>query len=336
MLVEELGEEALEQYNLVRENVGLLNLTDRGKIEVVGSDRITFLHAMISNDVLELPELCGRYGLLLTARGKMTADFFYYKLPEVLLIDVADVLLPVMQDTLQRYIIMDAVEINNASTKMAHLSLQGPKTQDLVKKLFGGGIPSTCYGIKKVEWDGKALWMVAKNDLAEIGCELIMPVVTVDSLHKAILEEGASLGLVEISQKTRNILRMESCIPWYGQDMDENRYPIEARLEAAISLTKGCYLGQEVVSKAVHVGGVSNLLMGLKLAESTIPDEGAQVFNNQGRQIGSITSAVFSPRCGCPIAFAYIKSKFATPGDICQIETVSGEMTTATIVDNFL
>ena len=62
-------------------------------------------------------------------------------------------------------------------------------------------------------------------------------------------------GLVEISQEARNILRMEAAIPWYGQDMDEYRYPMEARLETAISLTKGCYLGQEVVSKATHTGG---------------------------------------------------------------------------------
>ena len=335
MSAEILPQEILDQHNAVREAVGFLDLTDRGKIGVTGPDRITFLHAMISNDVVELPELTGRYGTFLTDRGKIVSDFFYYKLPATLLIDVARDLLPVTKETLEKYIIMDEVELEDLSAQRAHFSLQGPKAADLVETLFGNAIPGEPYQMRKVDWEGASLWLVAKRDLAESGCELILPTAIAESLKKAILKEGDSLGLAEIAQEARNILRLEAGIPWYGEDMDEHRYPMEARLESAVSLTKGCYLGQEVVSKATHIGGVSNLLMGLKIREPVVPAKDARVLSDEGTPIGAITSAVFSPRFEHPIALAYLKSKFALPGEVCQVETVEGTTAPAEIVEKF-
>ena len=331
-----LKQEILDQHSAVREAVGFLDLADRGKIEVTGPDRITFLHAMISNDVVELPEWSGRYGTFLTDRGKIVSDFFYYKLPETLLIDVACDLLPVMKETLGKYIIMDEVELEDLSDRMSHWSLQGPATSDLVEKAFDNALPSEPYGVREVDWKGASLWLICKPELAESGCELMVSSSLGDSLKEAVLEAGDSLGLVEISQEARNILRLEAGIPWYGEDMDENRYPMEARLDTAISLTKGCYLGQEVVSKATHIGGVSNLLMGLKIRESEVPARDARVLSMEGTQIGSITSAVFSPRFEHPIALGYLKSKFALVGEVCRVESGEGKTSTAEIVEEFV
>jgi folate-binding protein YgfZ len=333
---ERLPREILKQHTAVQESVGLLDLTDRGKIEVTGPDRITFLHSMISNDVVELPELAGRYGTLLTAWGKIVSDFFYYKLPGTVLVDVSKDLLSLMKETLEKYIIMDEVELADLSAHKAHFSLQGPRASDLVERLFGKSIPSGPHGVGKVDWEGNSLWLIAKPELAESGCELIVPTAIVDSLKTAILREGNSLGLVEIFQEARNILRLEAGIPWYGEDMDENRYPMEARLETAISLTKGCYVGQEVVSKAIHIGGVSKLLMGLRINQPAVPAKNTRVLNDDGTQIGTITSAVFSPRFEHPIALAYLKSKFALPGEVCQVEADDGETVTAEIVEKFV
>ncbi|MEE8349308.1 MAG: glycine cleavage T C-terminal barrel domain-containing protein [Acidobacteriota bacterium] len=336
MRTEKLAPDILKQHQAVRETVGFLDLKDRGKIEVTGPDRITFLHAMISNDVTELSELAGRYGTLLTDRGKLVADFFYYKLPETLLIDVSMTLLPVMQETLQKYIIMDEVELTDLSSQWGHFSLQGPRASELVDKLFETSVPDEHYHLKEVNWAGTVVWLIAKPDLFEMGCELIVHDPFRESLKAAVLEAGVGLGLAEISQETRNLLRLEAGIPWFGQDMDGDRYPMEARLESAISLTKGCYLGQEVVSKATHIGGVNKLLMGLKVDQPKVPARDASVFSNEGTPIGVITSAVFSPRFGHPIALAYLKSKFALPGEECRVETGDGESVAAEIVEKFV
>ena len=96
--------------------------------------------------------------------------------------------------------------------------------------------------------------------------------------------------------------------------------PMEARLDGAISLTKGCYVGQEVVARATNLGGVPKLLMGLKLRSDSVPRKGARVLESEGKQIGTVTSGVFSPQLRTAIAFAYLKRNFARSGSVYDIE----------------
>jgi folate-binding protein YgfZ len=331
-----MQQQTQEEYQAVRDAVGFLDLSDRGKIEVTGPDRITFLHSMISNDVKELPEWAGRYGTFLTARGRIVADFFYYKFPEQIILDITTDLLSKTKQTLEKYIIMDEVDLKDVSSDSCHFSLQGPNASNLVKELLGNFGPEEQYAVKEVNWQETTLWLIRKNELAESGFEMIVPRKIAPSLRAALEKKGSSSGLREIGVEARNMLRLEAAIPWYGVDMDENRYPVEARLDQAISYTKGCYLGQEVVSKATHVGGVSNLLMGLKIQAEQIPSQGSLVFNEAGKQIGAVTSAVFSPRCSGPIAFAYLKRAFAEPGGLCQVEVGTGESAPAEVVERFV
>ncbi len=329
-----MQQETQEEYQAVRSAVGFLDLSDRGKIEVTGPDRVTFLHSMISNDVKELPEWDGRYGTFLTARGRIISDFFYYRFPDELLLDISTELLARTIEVLEKHIIMDQVDLKDLSSERSHFSLQGPAASQLVQELFGDSGPGTQYAVQEVKWQDTTLRLIRKDELAECGFEMILPQQIASSLQGSLRERGSSLGLREIGREARNILRLEAGIPWYGIDMNENRYPMEARLEEAISLTKGCYVGQEVVAKATHTGSVGNLLMGLKVKEDRIPPPDSPVLSS-GKQIGAVTSAVFSPRWNCPIAFAYLKRAFARPGEVCQVEVAEGESVSAEVVDRF-
>ena len=331
-----MQQEAQEQYQAVRTAVGFLDLSDRGKIEVTGPDQVTFLHSMISNEVKELPEWAGRYGTFLTPRGRIISDFFYYKFPEELMLDISTDLLDRTIEILEKHIIMDQVDLKDLSSERSHFSLQGPAASQLVQELFGSSGPAQQYAVQKVSWQDTTLLLIRKDELAECGFEMILPQQIASSLQEALRERGSSLGLREIGREARNILRLEAGIPWYGIDMNENRYPMEARLEEAISLTKGCYVGQEVVAKATHTGGVSNLLMGLRIKEDRVPPPDSPVLNSQEKQIGTVTSAVFSPRWSCPIAFAYLKRAFARPGELCQVEVAKGDSVPAEVVDKFV
>jgi folate-binding protein YgfZ len=330
-----MQQQTQEEYQAVRDAVGFLDLSDRGKIEVTGPDRVTFLHSMISNDVQELSEWAGRYGTFLTARGKIVSDFFYYKLPEQIILDITTDLLAKTIQTLEKYIVMDEVDLKDVSDDSSHFSLQGPGASDLLQEVLGQSGPEEQYAVKEVTWQDTTLWLIRKNELAESGFEMILPGKIAPSLRAALEEKGSGLSLRQIGQEARDILRLEAAIPWYGVDMDENRYPVEARLAGAISYTKGCYLGQEVVSKATHVGGVSNLLMGLKIQGEQVPSQGSAVFDDAGKQIGAVTSAVFSPRSEGPIAFAYLKRAFAEVGGLCQVEIGGGESVPAEVVEKF-
>lgn len=326
---------AIEQYNAIRNSVGFLDLSDRGKVQAAGPDHISFLHSMFSNDVEQLSEWKGRYGTFLTARGKIVSDFFYYKLPGSIIVDIRRDLIEKTLKTLEKFIVMDELELEDISSQKDHFSLQGPGAGDLLRELFEEPVPSAECAVVETKWDSQSLWLIRKSDLSELGFEIVVPRQVAHSLSARILEKGSQVGLREIGPEARNILRLEAGIPWYGVDMDESRYPLEARLDTAISLTKGCYIGQEVVAKATHVGGVPNLLMRLKLKGQSVPQSKARVYVDEN-PVGSVTSAVFSPRLDCPIALAYLKKSFARTGAHCLVEVSQGHSVTAEIVDRFI
>ncbi|MGH9339026.1 MAG: YgfZ/GcvT domain-containing protein [Acidobacteriota bacterium] len=320
-----------DQYNAVRWAVGLLDLSGRGKIEVTGPDRETFLHAMISNEVNQLPVFSGRYGTFLTSTGKMVSDLFYYKFPDFILIDIQRDLLSRTIETLEKFIIMDEVYLKDRSQDFDHISIQGPDSRRLIEELFGEGMTTGQYQIHELAWTGAKLWLIGKPELAGAGFEIVSPIESRDSLRRAVLNRGRQFGMLEITPETFDVLRLEAGIPRFGVDMDENNYPMEARLNHAISLTKGCYIGQEVVSKATHIGGVARLLSRLRISGEKVPKEGWEVFDPEGKKIGRVTSAAFSPQFGCPIAFAYLKRAFAQAGQSCTIRSGSGDTLAAEV-----
>jgi len=310
----------LQQYNAAHSSVGFVNLASRGKLQLTGPDRISFFHALITNEVEGVSEWSGRYGALLTARGRIVSDFFYYKLPAEILVDLPPGVLENVVQILDSYIVMDEVELNNVSAEWNHCCLVGPQSQELLTHLFPEYSPQKAYGVQELEWEDSILRVITKHEISSSHFELLSPSHRAPYFREVLLERGRSLGIMEVQEGAWKTLRLEAGIPQFGVDMDGSRYPMEARMTTAISLTKGCFVGQEVVAKATHVGGVNNLLMGLKLKGDRVPDAGSGVFDESGKQVGAVTSAAFSPMHGCAVALAYIRSFFASPGNLCKVQ----------------
>lgn len=322
------------QYQSVRTGVGWRDLSRRGKLQVTGVDRVRFLHSMISNDVEGLDDYQGRYGTFLTARGKMVADFYYYRLPQLVLMDVESSLAERVRESLETYVIMDEVEFS-LSDHFSHFSLQGPWTGDLVRGLLQAEIPAQPLQVVKTDWNGDSALLIHKSDVGAVGCEILVSRETAPSLSRALSEWNGGFPVRRLDPEVWNLLRIEAAIPQFGVDMGERNYPMEARLDSAISLTKGCYLGQEVVAKATHIGGVGRFLMGLVLDGGETPEPGARVLSPEGKAIGSVTSAVLSPRLNGPIALGYVRRAFARPGQILDVELGPESQVKARVVDRF-
>ena len=330
----DVDQTVLKQYLAAREAVGFRKLSERGKLRVTGPDRIGFLQAIISNEVSALPEWHGRYGTLLTARGRIVSDFCYYRLPESVLLDIDSHFLPKTLQVLEGYVIMDDVLLKDVSEEWSHWSLQGPKTEDLLREVFPSFAPGEAWQVQEVHWQGMALLLINKNERAPSQVEMLLPREAGALLEKEIRKESVSKSLQDVGDEAWEILRLEAGIPLFGVDMDEQRYPMEARLSRAVSLTKGCFVGQEVVAKATNVGGVNNLLMGLRLDGASVPARGSAVLSGEGKQVGMITSAVFSPRNRCPIALAYLKTKFAISGSECMVVAENDRKIRGHVVDD--
>ena len=325
----------MEGYKAVSETVGFFEISNHGKIKVSGPDRVTFLHSMISNEVNGLKDWSGLYGTLLTARGRIISDFYYYKLSDCLIIDVRDDLIDKTLQNLEKYVVMDEVYLKDISKTKRHFSFQGPHSLDLIKEIFGLSEVVDQYVVQKQKWEDLEVWLIRKNLISSLGFEIIFPSLIGDRFEQSILEKGKKLGLKRVSEDSLEVLRVEFQRPKYGLDMGENRYPMEAQLHEAISLTKGCYIGQEVVAKATNIGGVANLLIGLKLNGLVVPTQETPVKDGD-KQIGVITSAVFSPRLKCAIALAYLKRPFVEFGKKYYVDIAGDEGVMAEVVEKFV
>ncbi len=326
---------ALEQQRAARSGVAWRDLSDRTKIRVTGPDRVEFLHAVLSNEVRALPDFAGCYGALLTATGKIVADFDYYRFSEFFLLDVDGRRALRLTEALNGYIIMDDVTLEDETAGFSHLQIEGGQAPEFLVSLLGGPLPEALRRIVVVPWGESQLWLIRKNQLSEYGFEIILPSGLLPELRRRMKESGEASGLIEIGPDAFDILRLERGIPRYGVDFSERNNPIEVGLSEAYSLTKGCYPGQEVIAKATNIGGVARLLVKLRLVGKNIPKAGAKVFAEDGREIGRITSAVYSPRLQGVIGFASVKRAAADPGTKQHVEMEAKERIEGEVVESF-
>ncbi len=320
------------QHEAVQRSAGVLDYSDRGKVRVRGPDHVSFLHSMISHDVQSLGQQAGRYATFLSHNGRLISDFYFYKLDGFVLIDLDAGRAPVLVESLNRFIIMDDVEIVDETVVWDHLSVQGPLAGNILEQMAPGPMPRELYQVQEVT--SMDALVINKPALAEAGYEIFLPRGLGQALAAQILDEFGPRGVAKVDGRTRNVLRLERGTPWFGVDMDESNYPMEAGLEEAISLDKGCFVGQEVVAKATYVGGVRRRLCRLLFSPgSPVPVPGAKVICND-RKAGAVTSAVHSIRLQRPIGLASLIRARARPGDEVTV-VVNGDSFQARVVDSF-
>lgn len=329
-----MDKQSLQQYWSALEGAGFHECAGRRKLRVSGPDRVTFLHNMISNDVEGLQEFTGKYATFLTSTGKIIADFYYYRFPEWILIDIEKDLLGRFQTELEKFIIMDDVELTEVRPAPAHFSIQGPEAGVLVAEMCGIEPPRSAGRIIAVG-EKDSFWVMNRPSVSAVGFEVILPPSQREAFWKKLkdLEEKGSIA--EMGGEALEVLRVEAGIPRFGVDMTERNNPLEAGLHEAISLQKGCYTGQEVLARATYIGGVARRIARVRIEDHNVPDPNASVLNPEGQKVGKITSAVFSPRLDTAIALALLKRSWTKPGVELRIESAGGPKK-GEVVERFL
>lgn len=313
----------LAEYQAAQGRVGISDLSFRGKLLLVGPDRVRFLQGMVTNDVKKLKEGEGCYAALLTPHGKILADLAIYTLPEAFLMDVDAVRREILRDTLSKYLITDDALVQDVTEAYGLLWLQGPKAPALLAETLGEPLPREEYHHVERSLDGISVRLIRKTwNTGEEGYALAIPWDRVTKLWEVLWNRGQAFGLRPVGMTALEILRVEAGVPHYGIDMDENTLALEALPEKAISYTKGCYIGQESVARITYRGHVNKKLVGLKLEGEVVPRPGEKLFAGD-KEIGRITSAVFSPSLSCPIALGYVRREHADPG--ARFTVVAGD-----------
>src|SRR5262245_57382161 len=301
------------EYAAVRSAVGLIDLAYSGLLQVTGPDRLSFLQGMLSNDLRDLRPFTGQYATLLTQQGKVIAAVRVLCAMNSFYLDFLEVLKEKIVAHLNRYLVADEVEIADRSNEYATLSIQGPQSEALLGQLVGQAeLPAHALQHAMANVDGTAICIVHASHTGENGFDLIGPTVNLPNIAQKLTETGKQFSAAWVGEEAQNILRIEAGIPRYGVDFTEDNLLLEVGLHDAVSFTKGCYLGQEVVERIRSRGHVNKKLVGLSLdgQKSASPRD---VILFGAKPVGTITSSVHSPALGKPIALGYVNKECWNP-----------------------
>jgi len=315
-----MSEKVIAEYRAARESCGLIDRSGQARLLVIGTDRVSWLQGMVSNDVQMLRESATRIqACILDATGHLLADIAIINHPDGLLLDLDRMNRGKVSDLLNRFIITEDVEIIDRTDDLACFSLQGPAAVDIAQH-----VPVNAYEV------------IAPADHTGLGgLDLYPPATDISTL----LELLTTLGAVPVGDEAAEILRVEAGIPRYGVDMDETTIPLEAGLEAThISFTKGCYVGQEIIARIESRGHTNRALTGFVVDGDTLPAIGDRLRlvgpmsvpdqsapdEATAKDVGWITSATFSPTMNRGIAMGYLRHEYRTTGNGVQTDAGIG------------
>jgi folate-binding protein YgfZ len=289
----------------------VLDLSFRGRLCLTGSDHIRFLNGQVTNDVKSLQPGKGCYAALVNAKGKIESDLNIYRLEKELLLDFEPGLTESLLSRFDKFIIADDVQVVDVSRDYGVLSVQGPKADAVVRALaIKFDLPSEPLAFSSVndEIVGEVYCMRISRASAP-GLELFVPAGAVSVFAEKLIDAAKSVGGRAVGWEALEISRIEAGLPRFGQDMDATNLAPETGIEQrAISYTKGCYIGQEVISRIRAYGQVAKALRGLRLDDALqrLPAKGDKLLLAE-KEVGQITSAAHSPNLGMNLALGYVR-----------------------------
>jgi len=328
LLPAHFGDSARE-YAAVRSAAGFIDFSHRGLLQFTGPDRLSYLQGMLSNDLRLLKPAQGQYAAILNQQGKVLADVRVLCSENSFYLDFWEGLKDTIVEHLNRYLVADEVEIADRSEGYGILSIQGPESEALLRILVApAALPEAPMQHTIVTLGGAAICVVRDSHTGELGFDLIVPKTNLEDVARRLTETGKQFSAMWVGEEALEVLRIEAGIPRYGVDFTADNLLLEVGLDQAVSFTKGCYLGQEVVERIRSRGHVNKKLMGLLLDGRETPRAGDPIATVE-KEVGTVTSAVLSPCLGRPIALGYLHRDFWTPGTRLQIKQPNGSLSAA-------
>lgn len=317
------------EASALNDAAGLLDLSSRGRLCVVGADRERFLNGQVTNDVKALREGGGCYAALVTAKGKLESDLNIYRLKDELLVDFEPGLGARVIERLEKYVIADDVRIANAAPHYGLLSVQGPRSGEVVGRLeLCPELPEEPLSLARVQHETLGeLYLTHQPRFGLAGFDSYVPAASAGAVMDKLIASVRISGGLLCGWDAAESVRIEAAVPRYPVDMDPANLAPEAGIEeCAISYSKGCYIGQEVIARIRTRGQVTKALRGLRLADdlSALPVKGDKLLKD-GREVGYLTSALKSTRHNANIALGYVRREANALGTELSLKTDAGE-----------
>jgi len=314
-----------DDYRALRTHAVLAELAPHGQIGVAGSERATYLQGLLTNDIVALTAGTGCYAAWLTPQGRLLTDMHVLESGDMILLDLPSATVDETLARLDQFLFSEDVQVADLRPSLRAVSIHGPEAALLLEASLTGlsgaaawpdhhnarctfaDAPAVCARIDQLGVPGYVVY------LAPGGAE-------------ALREALGTAGVLTATHETIEAARIEAGTPTFGVDMNTDTIPLEAGIESrAISLTKGCYVGQEVIIRVLHRGHgrVAKKLVALRVSGEP-PAPGAQVFAAD-KVIGTVTSSARSPRFGA-IALAYLHRDFLVAGTSVSVDAADGRV----------
>jgi folate-binding protein YgfZ len=289
------------QLSALLRGVGLSRLENVGWIRVTGGDRVRWLNGMVTNSIQALTPGEGTYNFLLSVQGRIQGDATIFAGTEDLIMETAASRVPSLMALLDRFIIMDDVELADTSADRSGLLVIGPESPSLLQQIGLSVDNLDPLSMRTVAWrDAEVSVMHAYSPLVP-RYELWADAATIAKLYDALSTAGAT----SCEQQSLDWLRMLEGTPLYGTDIRDRELPQETGQTRALHFAKGCYLGQEIVERIRSRGNVHRTFSGFRV-DGKLPVAGTPM-EADGKQVGELTSIAAIPlpeELGGPIQLA--------------------------------
>ena len=313
-----------EAYRAARQSAAVLDRSDRGRIVVSGADGASYLNGLLTNDIVALKPGDGCYAAYLTPQGRMIADLLVYHVGDIILLSMDGSVTATVLAKLDQFIFSEDVTLGDVTGTFAQIAVVGPDAARVVTEAIAPPpqttVPIATHGSVRVPFAGQSVVVTRTTDLGQPGFDIYVERTQADVMRAAVERAGA----VPLDRDTAQALRVEAGVPAFRADMDEDTIPLEAGIESrAISFSKGCYVGQEVIIRVLHRGHgrVAKKLVGLTLGGGDAPPPGTVVHapGPDAKVVGQVTSSTISPALGKPIALAYVQRDYLEPGTALEV-----------------
>lgn len=305
----------------------LYALPERSVLTCSGEDRVQWLDGMISNDVATPGAGAVLPALVLTREGRIVSDPWVLVHEGALWLELEAAALEKTRAHLEKFIIADDVKLEDAGARFARFSLDGPGAEQALRAAGAEALPGAGAHLSVVI-AGQTLTLAAYGFTGEPAFQLFAAAGAREALQGALCKLP---GVAPGDAGRFECRRIEAGVPRFGFELDESVLPAEARLEAAVSESKGCYTGQEVVARMRSRGRVGHLLVGLRFLGEGLPAAGAPLTltgedTATGQVVGEVTSAVLSPECGA-IGLGFVRASHAEADVLLSAAGVGAQVT---------
>lgn len=305
-----------EAFRALVEGPALVERSYRGLFEITGADRVAWLHNLTTNEVRSVSPGQGHYAFALNAQGRIQFDLNLLVREGAIWLDLDRGFADFARSHFEKYIITEDVTVRDRTPEFVRLGLVGDGAGTMLDDLgVSTGAVMPWLGVAEWVFHGITIPVLRHDFCGPFSVELFVPAASVDGVREMLCGVGRVPRAIPVSAEAVDVRRIEAGIPWPFREITDEYLPAETgQFDRAVSYTKGCYLGQEVVERMRTREVVARRLVGLTITGEVIPPTGAELTAEDGKPAGTLTSACYSSTKAGVIGLGYVKTALATAG----------------------